>query len=767
MRQGFAYHRIVTNSEKHQFGEEFLSRYEIGEKLGSGAFATVYSAVQKNLNRKVALKILNSNRLQSAEAKARFNREAMLLSKMSHPNIVRIFDFGLDDGRPFLVEEFVSGITLEEALKKDKVHSLADTVKICSGICSALAEAHEMGIVHRDLKPANVLLCEDEVIKLLDFGLAVSVVGQETRMTETGALIGTPLYMAPEQLLGEEASSATDLYAIGVLLYEMLLGKTPFPPMISELMKSKLGERPLDLSPLERAGFSSTVTGLVNSLLQTEPRKRPQKAKDLRKSLASLLQTTEEKIAPTKSKPKLRSLTLLWLLLIPLFLYLYSQLSSDAVLSPPKKRKQPLTIGRLSIDKSGATVVVVSCATTMDAKIIAVVRSQSEETILLQKETVSFTRNHRLSLSPLPAKSSLRLALLARSQNGVESSRTVTLHTGDIRTQFVWSSFGKILPKKSDDLSTINVTFTDRIHGHPARRRGNFAFHVDRRGLACLNVANKEVLWMRPEFWNVRPSASCGEKLFACDKEGTVCCLSWSDGKVLWSRKLETALHYEGFFSDGVLVLSSARTGLYGLSGQDGKGRWHLAGQVQTYECVLTPKGIFTRIYPQKKLLYVTASTGKTSAPLPLEIGTFTTTPISIGDEMVIANGEKLYLGDPMKGRCFIKRLPGKITHMAHLGDDIILSCLEPPLVCAISTSDGNLRWQRRLPIRNTSELTAARGKVYFIDDKEHLVVLSHASGRLLYRADLDLSDDFSVHPLSKGLLVCTDRGDMKILFDE
>ena len=260
---------------KHEFGNDILESYEIGEMLGSGSFATVYRAIQKNLKRPVAIKVLKQGRLKSADSIRRFNREALLLSKISHPSVVQIFDFGLDDGVPYLVQELVKGETLSERQKRVKTFSLSEAVKICDGVCAALEEAHDRGILHRDLKPANILLCDDGQVKLLDFGLARSYLGDETRMTQDGALIGTPLYMAPEQLLGMEATLSTDLYAVGVMLYELLVGDFPFPPSLEEITREKEKDD-VSLSKVSLLGHDKRVEELLSSLMAHGRREKAQ-----------------------------------------------------------------------------------------------------------------------------------------------------------------------------------------------------------------------------------------------------------------------------------------------------------------------------------------------------------------------------------------------------------------------------------------------------------------------------------------------------------
>jgi serine/threonine protein kinase len=214
-----------------------VGRYRVLEHLGRGASADVYLAEDSVLRRKVALKLL---RVRDAEPRQlqRFEREARCASMLNHPNVVTVFDIGVDDGVHFIASEYIEGETLRQRLAHGPL-SFTDAVAVAAGVTSALVAAHEAWIVHRDIKPENIMLRRDRVVKVLDFGVATLAGGGDATdpLHRPGALAGTLHYLSPEQVRGEPIiDTRSDIYSVGVVLYEMLAGYAPFS-----------GETPLDV----------------------------------------------------------------------------------------------------------------------------------------------------------------------------------------------------------------------------------------------------------------------------------------------------------------------------------------------------------------------------------------------------------------------------------------------------------------------------------------------------------------------------------------
>jgi serine/threonine protein kinase len=223
-----------------------LGAYRIESNIGSGATGVVYRAVQQPSGRAVALKVLHDNLGSITGLERRFSREARVLKKLSHPNIVEVLDFGIEGGRTFIAMELLEGITLEESLEQTPI-SPARALEHYEPILAALAEAHDQEVVHRDLKPANVFITKSGEVKILDFGLAkmlsIDELSQEGTLTRKGRIVGTPAYMAPEQITGVFIDVRADVYALGVMLYELLADRRPFLyERRSELLRAHLLE---------------------------------------------------------------------------------------------------------------------------------------------------------------------------------------------------------------------------------------------------------------------------------------------------------------------------------------------------------------------------------------------------------------------------------------------------------------------------------------------------------------------------------------------
>lgn len=201
-------------------------RYQIGERIAAGGMGVVYQAHDERLGRTVVVKILRTHLAQDPRFVERFRREARAVASLSHPNIAGIFDYGEDEGRHFIVMEFAEGKDLADVIRADGPLEPALAARIAAQICVALDHAHAAGIVHRDIKPANVIVDSAGKVKVTDFGIARAA-GDST-LTVTGTMLGTAHYLSPEQASGSKVVPASDIYALGIVLYEMLTGEVPF-----------------------------------------------------------------------------------------------------------------------------------------------------------------------------------------------------------------------------------------------------------------------------------------------------------------------------------------------------------------------------------------------------------------------------------------------------------------------------------------------------------------------------------------------------------
>ena len=245
-------HLLVKPEEDRLLGTVLDNKYRIDEKIGQGGMGKVYRATHIHMDTVVAVKVLHTELASDHIALERFRREARAAAQLHHPNVVAVTDFGvtLDNSTAYLVMEFLEGADLRESIKQKKRMEYEDTYFILQQVCSALEEAHAKGIVHRDLKPDNIWLVRGndsiEQVKVLDFGIAkLKTTTEMIKLTQQGIIVGTPHYMSPEQCRGEELDARSDIYSLGVIVYEMLTGQVPFqaPTPVGVVIKHA-SERP-------------------------------------------------------------------------------------------------------------------------------------------------------------------------------------------------------------------------------------------------------------------------------------------------------------------------------------------------------------------------------------------------------------------------------------------------------------------------------------------------------------------------------------------
>ncbi|WP_344617744.1 protein kinase domain-containing protein [Dactylosporangium salmoneum] len=260
-------------------------RYELRSVIGRGGMADVWLAVDGRLGRPVAVKMLHNDGGADPSLPERFEREAHTAAQLSHPSIVAVYDFGVDDGTPYLVMELVQGHSLADELAAGPLDPRR-AVHIAEQVCDALAAAHDAGVVHRDVKPANILISDEGGVKVCDFGIARITDRAQTALTATATVIGTSSYMAPEQVLGEPVDARTDLYALGCVLYAMLAGRPPFladSPVQTAWQQVHQAAVPVTVL---RPGLPPRLAGLVGALLAKRAADRPASAAQVRAALA-------------------------------------------------------------------------------------------------------------------------------------------------------------------------------------------------------------------------------------------------------------------------------------------------------------------------------------------------------------------------------------------------------------------------------------------------------------------------------------------------
>ncbi|MBE0713673.1 MAG: protein kinase [Candidatus Aminicenantes bacterium] len=283
-------------------GSTFAGRYQVIEELGHGGMGRVYKVHDTEIKEKVALKLLRPEITLDKEAVERFSNELKLARKISHRNVCRMFDLGRAEGTTFITMEFVPGEDLKSFIHRSKQLNMGTAISIAKHVCEGLEEAHRLGVIHRDLKPGNIMIDKDGDAKIMDFGIARSLSGRG--ITGAGVMIGTPEYMSPEQVEGKEVDQKSDIYSLGVILFEMVTGRLPFagdtPLSVAHKQKYDAPEDPKKLN----AQVSDDLARVILKCLAKDGDKRFQSAAELGTELGRIeqgLPTTARVIAPRKS----------------------------------------------------------------------------------------------------------------------------------------------------------------------------------------------------------------------------------------------------------------------------------------------------------------------------------------------------------------------------------------------------------------------------------------------------------------------------------
>ncbi len=293
-----------------QIGKIIKERYEITQLLGEGGMSYVYKAIDKQLQRTVAIKTLKPNYVEQEKFVERFKREAQTAANLNHPNIVQIFDWGIGD-EPFFVMEYIEGNTLTSIIANKRTISMNDILFIGAQVSSGLQAAHSKGLVHRDIKPGNIMITPEGKVKVTDFGI-VSLQNEESDITKTGSILGTASYISPEQAQGKPVSKESDLYSLGTVLYELITGRPPFEGDTPIATATKhITDKPEKLSTY-RANIPKGIENAVLKLLHKYPKDRFKNAEDLRavllqqKTQLQAIQTQENLVDLTSPKIKYR-----------------------------------------------------------------------------------------------------------------------------------------------------------------------------------------------------------------------------------------------------------------------------------------------------------------------------------------------------------------------------------------------------------------------------------------------------------------------------
>lgn len=274
-------------------------RYEIIKKIGKGGMGVVYHAHDPQIDRSVALKVLREDRVVSEDFVLRFFKEAKFIGRLSHPNIVTVYDVGRDHGTIYIAMEYLQGQPFNEVIRSGRL-SIGQIIDIALQVANALGYAHEKGIVHRDIKPSNIILTNEGDVKLTDFGIARAEDSNAAQQTQTGVILGTPFYMSPEQVMGKKIDGRSDLFSLGVILYELIVGRKPFKgDHFTAIFRAITDDIPVAPLKIDNS-IPQSLSDLIMKALSKNPDERFQTSKEMRDALKTCLQVKESLLLPEK-----------------------------------------------------------------------------------------------------------------------------------------------------------------------------------------------------------------------------------------------------------------------------------------------------------------------------------------------------------------------------------------------------------------------------------------------------------------------------------
>ena len=711
----------------NRLGKDFRAKYEIVRELGEGSTGLVLLCKQRELNRFVAIKLFTLD-LDDKALKCRFKREAAILSQFRHENVVPVFDYDVANEIPYFVQEYLQGTPLDQFLEKRGYLSLEKALDFTNQIAAGLHHAHQKQIVHRDLKPANIIVCENDKLKIVDFGLAQGPISM-TRLTETGTVLGTPYYMAPEQLTTHYASDTADLYSLGVILYEMLTGRLPYvADSLPALLTKKLDG---DVVPIEEATsrkIPKDVVKLVNDLMKQDSSKRPQSAEAVLKILSNL--SPRGKLPKTKKKSQ-RSF------LGPAFVLLVVTLSF---------------LGVIYCRHSTAPVhdcQFLSCEIqTTPLSLFLAVRATEECRLSCQFEgkepvTMAKEKSWQNSFGPFLPDETYKVKLILHQRGRVRAEKEIEFKTAKWRA--------------------VKLMDNKRIYYQPALWRNKLVISFHSGELVCFDGNTFDVQW------KVSHQLKTGELLID-DKavylteihHSKVHAFNIINGTKLWTRQLPGDVDREVFANSENLFIRTREHGILCLDKKTGTTMWQSEGSVMapwtaTEEVVVYNKMV--QVLPYQKVL-----SSKTGLILKSS-GRPTATALS---DYLQHNGRLYYVNlnheiiekTPRKSSRVIFKGKSKIYHLA-IGDNRIYGLSKkPPYLVSHEMDNGEHLWSREIPNPDKKSCTLLYWKeLLFLTIRERgLFVYDGQTGRELFRSETAIAGNFGVTVGPFGCLYSMDE---------
>ena len=694
----------------YKLDESFKSKYEIVKKLGEGAVGLVLLCRQRDLDRMVAVKLFTRD-LHDKSLKRRFKREAEILSQFRHENVVSVYDYDMTNEIPYLVQEYLSGNPLDEYLLRNGALDLEKALDFAKQIAAGLHHAHQKQIIHRDLKPANIIIGEDEKLKIVDFGLAQGPTSM-TKLTKTGTVMGTPYYMAPEQLTQSSAAASADLYSLGVILYEMLTGKMPYlASTLPALLNKKLEGKVIPLESSYKGQLPQSVVSLVEDLMKQEAAARPLSAQVVIDRLKTKSDKKQFRRAQKPGRNAIVPALFALFLIIALLIITFSR--------PGGKTEIACDFTSCQIEKTPLSIFL-SVEANQESRLICHL-AREDGSAQFKPISLGTGRSWKKSIGPFSPDKKYKLKLLLSHHGREQVQKEITVKTA------------KWLIKSFMD--------NKKIYYQPALWKDKLAISFRPGELVCYDSHTLKQLWKISEQIQTGQLRIDEQAVYVTEvHHATIHAFDHLDGSQLWRRRLSGEFDKEVFATKESLFIRVKDDGIHCLDKRTGETKWRTKGSVMApwaanEEVVVHNKMV--RVLPYQKVLSAKDGTAMKGESKP------TSTALS---DYFLHNGRLYYVNlnheimefMPGKRARYLFRPESRVIQLAIGNSRIYALSAVPPYIVCHSLADNSSLWRIKFPNNNNSSSTLMYwNELLFITAADHgLFVFCAASGRELYRTE-------------------------------
>ena len=741
------------------FSNAFLDKYEILGKIGQGAMGVVYRGRHLDLNRLVAIKCSSISRAEFGEVAARFKREAKLMAAMAHANIVLIFEYIVDGNEMILVEELLEGETLDELVERTGALSWRVVVDYGEQIFSGLAAIHAKGVIHRDIKPSNVMLIEDGLVKIIDFGLA-KVSTQVTAMTKTGDVLGTPLFMAPEQFLGENLSPAVDCFSVGVTLFYLLTKVIPHEGGdLLEILNDRANKPAPPLKDVVMTFVPNDLARLVDSLLELEPNERPS-ASDCLKCLAAIKRGEASHLARKKTprqqeakssisakpnpgrsfrKPGLLFISLVAFAVIVSSIFLWIEEGGRH-----SEKREELRLLRADVVHEGCRSVDIAVSSSSNCRAVFIVTKEGNKNVVATVQGEQSGQTWLLRVSGLLPGEFYQGELKLRERGRDLVTKKITINTKPMKSEMLLD-VGKLVGVPSR--GTDGYVLFSGVLGS----RGRLFLNVGGQGVGLYGLEEKKLLWWKKNGKGGTEPKFLAEGILCKTNEDSISLYSPSNGKVLWQRKLNGDLAPGLCFQNGIGVVVVRHFGLIAFELSSGNEIWKRKEALLVTPFVCDEKYVFARNALLETKVYSLKDGVRQTSVEMFNRRMHPEKWLADGNEhyCCFANGSVIVQEGGKKPRLSLT-FETKFNNLCFDDEMIYLLADFPPQVYALKRSNGELSWKRELPqlSKKRNEMKAMARALVIIDRDKGLFCFDRARGDVIYREAGKMADDFGLQYL-------------------